>query len=315
MARGEINQGHFAGYVLRKQGSETVPLFLVLSEWKLLVKREARLKEVVATFRITSKSNVGIVDDYGGPAFMIDKEVRCVRYPWKFGCVPGFQSSAVREPARTRARTLEGPPARGHGRLRAHPFEGPAVRWPGRSMARPFDGPPVRGPARSRVPILCFYCWTIVGLSARGRGGRWQVLIVANEAVRSNWIVAIRSAMLKAEPANGQKHQVVELEEPVTATIRSHLLGRGEGPDLRHWRGVSKDAAADRMRRKHVGRLTDGRKKSTSQGDDGADFYKTFAGSIRIAGSVPVVPTYGVMLSPRRRGKQAGLTCSFSGPV
>ena len=73
---GEINKGNYASYVLRKQGAQAVPLFLILSDGKLTVKREARLREVVASFRMSADSAVAVVDDFAGPAFAVDKEVR-----------------------------------------------------------------------------------------------------------------------------------------------------------------------------------------------------------------------------------------------
>ena len=143
-----------------------MPLFLILSEGKLLVKREARLKEVVASFRITSKSQVAVIDGYAGPAFQVDKEVH--------------------QPKSTSVRLG---------------YVNPCSRTtPGRAV------------------------WSVGALNEPA-----QVLIVANEAVRSNWIVALRSAMLATETPNGQKHQPVELVEPVTATMRSRLLGRPAG--------------------------------------------------------------------------------------
>ena len=132
--RSEIDQGRYAGYVLRKQRAQAVPLFLILTDGKLQVKREARLKEVVATFRVSSHAQVEVIDGYAGPAFLLDKEV----------------------------------------------------------------------------------------------------LFVANEAVRSNWIVALRTAMLAAEASKETLEPPIEIESPVTATIRSRLLGRPDGACAPH---------------------------------------------------------------------------------
>lgn len=113
-----------------------MPLFLILTDGKLQVKREARLKEVVATFRVSSHAQVEVIDGYAGPAFLLDKEV----------------------------------------------------------------------------------------------------LFVANEAVRSNWIVALRTAMLAAGASKETLEPPIEIESPVTATIRSRLLGRPDGACAAHGR-------------------------------------------------------------------------------
>ena len=80
-------------------------------------------------------------------------------------------------------------------------------------------------------------------LAWAGCGTFLQLLIVATEAIRSNWIVAIRSAMLAAQASSKGAASPIEIDEPITATIRSRLHGpASDGTDLTTQRAARRGA-------------------------------------------------------------------------
>ena len=71
----QIDEGNYAGYVLRQQGAKVVPLFLALRDGKLVVKKKATDDADVGSWKISPRTVAEVVGLYAGPAFKADREL------------------------------------------------------------------------------------------------------------------------------------------------------------------------------------------------------------------------------------------------
>ena len=57
-----INEGTYSSYILRKQGSKVVPLFLILKDGKVIAKRDADKKDNIGSWKLSPKAKVEILE-------------------------------------------------------------------------------------------------------------------------------------------------------------------------------------------------------------------------------------------------------------